>query len=404
MKRGMTIEELEARGLWRQCTDKAGLERALARGPCAVYCGFDATADSLHAGHLCGLLALRAFAADGHRILPVLGTATALVGDPSGRNSMRPKLNRTALARNVEGVRRSMAAVLGPDVALIENSWLDGFGFVEFLREVGSLIPVTHLLSLESTQARLAGGGTMSTLEFAYPLLQAYDFLHLARECAKDGLPLVQIGGSDQWGNICTGLELISKAEPGMEAFGLTFPLLTKSNGEKMGKTASGAVWLNADRMDDHSFLQFWRGCADADLDRLARLFDVPSDGADLSTAEGINALKERMAHKAVGISRGTAAADAALATAKAAFGGGAGEGLRRVEISKVGLSDLRAILVEAGLCATKGEARRLIAQGGIRLDDIQVHAESLSADALDAGPRRLTAGRKRHVLLIERT
>jgi len=287
---------------------------------------------------------------------------------------------------------------------LVENSWLDGFGFVEFLREVGSLIPVTHLLSLESTQARLAGGGTMSTLEFAYPLLQAYDFLHLARECAKDGLPLVQIGGSDQWGNICTGLELISKAEPGLEAFGLTFPLLTKSNGEKMGKTAAGAVWLNADRMDDHSFLQFWRGCADADLDRLARLFGVLADGVDLSSSMGVNALKEAMAHRAVEISRGTAAADAALATAKAAFGGGIGEGLAQVGVCKEDLSDLRAILVAAGLCATKGEARRLISQGGVRLDDARVETESLPPDALDAGPRRLTAGRKRHVLLIGRT
>lgn len=258
--------ELSARGLVKDVSDAAELRDHL-RGTVAVYAGFDPTAGSLHAGHLMTLTVLRRLAAAGHRVIAVVGTATGLVGDPSGRNETRPLMDTAALRANVEGVEQSIRSVLGSGAEIRRNGdWVGGMGFVDFLREVGRHVPVPRMLALDSVRSRLADGdGTISFMEFSYSLLQAYDFLKFAREFPV----MVQIGGSDQWGNICMGLELIRKSGHDGIAFGMTHPLLTRSDGSKMGKTSKGAAWLNRDRMSDFDFFQFWRNVADDDVARL---------------------------------------------------------------------------------------------------------------------------------------
>lgn len=401
--RSPLLAELDRRGLIQACTDPDGLDRILSSGRrVAVYAGFDATADSLHAGHLVSLLGLKVFADHGHRVLPVVGTATALVGDPTGRTRARPSLARDAVMANAEGVARSIMAVLGVEHAPLANDWIEGMSPIELLREAGSALPVARLLSLETMATRLDAGSGLTVLEFLYPLLQAFDFLHLARLCAKDGLPLVQLGGSDQWGNICCGLELIAKREPGLTAFGLTTPLLTRADGTKMGKTAGGAAWLNADRLPDFEFWQFWRDVEDARVPMLARLFDLPppADDADAAT---LNACKETIAIRATDLVRGGAGA-ACAAQARAVFAEGGTDGLPRVTVEPAELADLAAVLVKASLAPSKTRARGLVAQGGVRVNGIKLPPDAAALDPsvfADTRVVRLSAGRKQHVALV---
>jgi tyrosyl-tRNA synthetase len=386
------LSELAARGFVRDCSDARGLDAALGGGRVAVYAGFDPTADSLHVGHLVSLTLLRRFAAAGHVAIPVVGTATAMVGDPSGRTSARPMLTEEALAANVRGVEESIGrAIGGGDVRPRANGeWFAGRGWLDFLREVGPAVPVARMLALDSVRTRMADGG-ISFLEFSYSLMQGYDFLRLSAEHPV----LLQVGGSDQWGNICMGLELIAKKGRGGRAFGLTHPLLTKSNGEKMGKSAGGAVWLNPARLDDFGFFQFWRCLDDADAPAVAKLLSDRSPAEIDRAAADINGLKEALAVEMTARVRGEAAAARALAASRGR--GASAEGLPEIVVAAAEMGDLAAILVRAGLAASKSAARRLSEQGGVRVNGEPTAGSGLAASDFRDGVAVVSAGRTRH-------
>jgi tyrosyl-tRNA synthetase len=386
------LADLAGRGLVKDCSDLGGLSAAMDRGRIAVYAGFDPTAPSLHAGHLLALSLLRRFMEAGHSVIPVIGTATGLVGDPSGRSAERPLMDSAALAANVNGVRRSIQNVLGSGIDIRENGdWISGVGFVEFLREAGRHVGVPRMLALDSVRSRLQGEGTISFMEFSYSLLQAWDFAVLAREHPA----LLQVGGSDQWGNICMGLELIRRRGVPCEAFGMTHPLLTKADGTKMGKTAGGAAWLNAEMMRPFDFYQFWRDVPDSEVTRLLSLLTeaMPSSGDDP------NAMKADLARRMTRMVHGDAAAIAADAAARDVFDGDGIDGLRCVQVRLDTFADPASLLVVAGLAESKSAARRLIRQGGMKIGGRTV-ADGETPRARAGETIRLSAGKKRHVAL----
>lgn len=384
---------LAARGAIKDCSDAGGLDRLLADGArVSVYAGFDPTAGSLHVGHLATLSVLRSFAAHGHRAIAVIGTATALVGDPTGRSEARPLLDPADVDANAVGVESSIRRALTPfaDAAKIRRNgeWLARAGWIGFLREVGRLVPVSRLLALESVRSRVDGGG-MSFLELAYPLMQAADFLRLVREA--DGGPVVQVGGSDQWGNICAGLDLVARTGCDTPAFGMTHPLLTRSDGTKMGKTSGGAVWLNPDLLSDFDFFRFWRTLPDADAPAVARLVDA---GIPDGREEDPESFKEALATEMTSRIRGEAAAASALAASRAR--GRSAEGLPVTDLAE-GETDLAQALVLAGLAQSKGAGRRLAEGGGVRVNGTKRLSPVLEDADFVGGVAVLSAGRTRH-------
>jgi tyrosyl-tRNA synthetase len=394
-------QTLSERGLIAQSTgNRADMEAALAcQARFAVYAGFDPTADSLHVGHLLTLSVLREFARAGHRVIAVIGTATALVGDPTGRSEARPLLDETTVSRNAAGVETSIRAALSPFSDKVEirrnGEWFVGMGWMSFLRDVGRLVSVNRVLALESVKARLEADG-MSFLELAYPLMQAYDFLTLHREVG----PLIQVGGSDQWGNIVAGHDLIARSGGGGGgAMGMTHPLLTRADGVKMGKTAGGAVWLNRERLSDFGFFQFWRTAADADAVKMARMIsDLDSrlaDAAEGGLSHDAETLKAALAFSMTERIRG--AASAAAAAAASCGRGAVAEGLPEVWASLGEAADLPLLMVRAGLAGSKAAARRLAAQGGLRVNN-EARASLVLTDAdISAGVVVLSSGRTRH-------
>ncbi len=402
------LKTLLARGYVNQATNMAGLDEAFIAGIVPAYVGFDATADSLHVGHLLPIMTLRRLQQAGHKPIVLIGGGTTRIGDPSFRSDARPMLDDAQIAANIAGIARVFARFLtfgdGPtDAVLVNNAdWLDGLRYIDMLRDIGRHFSVNRMLSFDSVRTRLEAQENLSFLEFNYMILQSYDFLELSR---RMGCRL-QMGGADQWGNIVNGIDLVRRIE-GREVFGLTAPLLTTSSGAKMGKTAAGAVWLNAERLSPFDYWQFWRNTEDADVGRFLRLFtDVPlEDIATLEQAEGaaLNEVKVRLAHAATALAHGVDAADAAEHAAHQLFTGNAsGEGLPLVELDETapgtGLS-LAEVLVEAGFAESRSAARRSIAGRGVRLDGEIVEDEELKLLA-SASPVRLSLGRKRHVLV----
>jgi tyrosyl-tRNA synthetase len=399
---------LQARGFVQDCTDFEALDERLLAGPVAGYIGFDATAPSLHVGSLIQIMMLRWLQRTGHRPICLMGGGTTRIGDPSFKDDARPLLDAARIAENLAGIRTVFARYVtfgdGPtDAAMPDNDeWLAELKYIEFLRDYGRHFSVNRMLSFDSVKLRLDREQNLSFLEFNYMLLQAYDFLELHRRlgCA------LQMGGSDQWGNIVNGVDLTRRVA-GAEVFGLTSPLLTKADGTKMGKTAGGAVWLNADMLSPYEFWQFWRNAADADVGRFLRLFtELPLDECDRLAALGgaeINEAKKALANEVTALCHGRAAAEAAEATARETFErGGAGEALPTVTVAvpPEGLP-LARLLVEAGLAASGKDAKRLIAEGGARVDDAVATdpAATVPAARFDEGPVKLSAGRKRHAL-----
>lgn len=398
------LTEARARGFLHQITDEAALAARLKAGPVTAYIGFDCTADSLHVGHLLSIMLLRLFQKHGHRPIVLVGGGTTKVGDPSGKDEARQLLTEEAIEANKAGIRRSFASFLefadGRALMLDNAEWLDRLGYIAFLRDVGRHFSVNRMLTMDSVRLRLERDQPLSFLEFNYMLLQSYDFLELHR---RHGCVL-QMGGSDQWGNIVMGADLIRRME-GKEAFGLTTPLLTTASGAKMGKTAAGAVWLNPDRLSPFDYWQFWRNAEDADVGRFLALFtDLPmAEVARLSALRGaeINEAKKILATEATALLHGRAAAEAAAETARRTFEEG-----KAADTLPTILHALPASVVDlavaAGLAASKGEARRLIAQHGLRVNDAivaDVAAQVTPADLRD-GAAKLSAGRKRHVLV----
>ena len=411
MDRTDFLTEARRRGFLHQCTDEAALEAACAAGPVSAYIGFDLTADSLHVGSMVQIMLLRLLQRSGHRPVVVVGGGTSRIGDPSGRDEARTLLDAERLAANRAGILRCIEPFLrfgdGPaDAILVDNAeWLNGLGYIDLLRDVGPHVPVSRMLSQDSVRLRLEREQGLSFLEFNYSILQSYDFRELRR---RHGVRL-QMGGSDQWGNIVSGVDLIRRTD-GAASFGLTTPLITTASGAKMGKSAAGAVWLRADRLEPYAYWQFWRNTEDADVGRFLRLFtDLPVAECDrLGGLEGaaINDAKKVLATEATALCHGRDAADAAEAAARATFEAGeAAAGLPTVTVDPAELAagmPVFRLLVAAGLASSNGEARRLIRGGGARVNDVAVADEAATIDeaSLRDGAVKLSAGRKQHVLV----
>ncbi len=400
------------RGFIHQCTDAAALDSRLAVGSVTAYVGYDCTADSLHIGNLLSIMLLRLFQKTGNRPIVLMGGGTTRIGDPSGKDETRRLLDAAEIARNMAGIRKIFANFIdfgeGPGDALMANNadWLDELRTIPFLREIGRHFSVNRMLSQDSVKLRLERDQPLSFLEFNYPVLQAYDFLELARRTGCE----LQMGGSDQWGNIVAGVELARRSD-GRTLFGLTTPLVTTASGAKMGKTAQGAVWLNAERLSAYDYWQFWRNTEDADVGRFLRLFTelpLPEIARLEALADSeINEAKKVLATEATALAHGRAAAAAAAQTAASVFEtGGTGDALPHISVPRDALErgvPAFELFVRAGLAASNGEARRLIKGGGARLNDAVVNAEMqpVSLADLDAqGQIKLSAGRKRHALV----
>ncbi len=400
------LHEARERGFIHQVTDAAALSARLRAGVVSGYIGFDCTADSLHVGSLMQIMLLRLMQRSGHRPVVLMGGGTTKVGDPSFRDEARPLLDDAAIERNKAGIRRVFDRFLrfgeGPaDAVMLDNAeWLDELRYIPFLREVGRHFSVNRMLTMDSVRLRLDREQNLSFLEFNYMLLQSYDFAELRR---RHGVT-VQMGGSDQWGNIVMGVELCRRMDAA-EVFGVTTPLLTTASGAKMGKTAAGAVWLNAERVSPYDYWQFWRNTEDADVVRFLALFtELPMDEVRrlgvLAGAE-VNEAKKVLATEACTLLHGREAAKAAAETARRAFEQGeAAETLPSVAAAlPAGLLDL---LLAADFVKSKGEGRRLVAQAGIRLNDAVVDDPLLvvTPEDLREGAAKLSLGRKRHVLV----
>ncbi len=406
------LRSIVERGYLHQCTALESLDARAARETIVAYIGFDATADSLHVGSLLQIMLLRRLQQSGHKPIVLIGGGTTRVGDPSGKDSSRQLLSRDDIGRNAAALRGVFDRFLtfgdgACDAIMVDNDeWLDALVYLDFLRDYGRHFSVNRMLGYESVKLRLEREQPLSFLEFNYMVLQAYDFLELWRryDCC------LQLGGSDQWGNIIGGVELGRRVD-GETLYGLTAPLITTAAGAKMGKTAAGAVWLNADKLSPYDYWQFWRNTEDADVGRFLRLFtDLPLDEiVRLEALEGaeINAAKKVLANETTALCHGRAAAETAEATAAETFErGGAGEALPEVTVPGADLDQGIAafrLFVIAGLCASNGEARRLLRGGGGRLNGERIEAEdqTIGRDALGAdGAIKLSAGRKRHTLV----
>ncbi len=393
------------RGYVADCTDYEGLDRALLAGPVTAYIGYDATAASLHVGHLLNIMMLRWFQKTGNRPITLMGGGTTKVGDPSFRSEERPLLDAAAIQSNIDGMGQVFARYLdyGDDAALMLNNaeWLDGLNYLEFLRDIGRHFSVNRMLSFESVKSRLDREQSLSFLEFNYMILQAYDFLELHR---RYGCQL-QMGGSDQWGNIVNGIDLTRRVDDAV-IWGLTSPLLTTSDGRKMGKSAGGAVWLSSAMLSPYEFWQFWRNTTDADVGRFLKLYtELPVEECDrLGALQGseINEAKMRLANEVTTLLHGADAAASAEATAREVFEqGGAGGDLEIATLPAGSLDgglSVVQMLVQTGITASGKEAKRLIAEGGLRLNNYPVSDPQLPIDAALIGDGlKVSVGRKKH-------
>ncbi len=406
------LRTLQDRGFIHQCTDLEALDERALNGRITAYIGFDATADSLHVGSLVQIMMLSWLQKTGHRPIALMGGGTSKVGDPSGKDESRQLLTDDQINANIAGIRTAFTNLLdfndGPDGAVMMNNadWLDGLQYIRFLRDVGPHFTINRMLTFDSVKLRLDREQPLTFLEFNYMILQAYDFLELGRreDCC------LQMGGSDQWGNIINGVELGRRIDQ-RQLYGLTTPLITTASGAKMGKTAAGAVWLSENRLSHYDYWQFWRNTEDGDVGRFLRLFTelTLDEIARLEALDGaeINEAKKTLAFEATKLCRGEAAAVQAAETARQTFEEGrSAAGLPTIEISEAELSGgLPAfeLLRRAGLAKSSGEARRLIKGGGGRVNDVAIKEELQTVGLDDLGPEgsiKLSAGKKRHVLI----
>ena len=406
------IQQFTERSYIHQTTNLEGLDDIANQQIVPAYIGFDCTADSLHVGSLVQIMMLRILQKTGHKPIVLMGGGTTKVGDPSGKDTARPLLSDQDIEHNKQGIKQVFEKYLtfgdGPtDALMVDNAdWLDNLAYIRFLRDYGPHFSINRMMGMESVRLRLEREQPLSFLEFNYAILQAYDFLELRRRYGC----LLQMGGSDQWGNIVTGIDLTRRVDA-QEIYGLTSPLITTSSGAKMGKSAEGAVWLNAEKLSAFHFWQFWRNTEDADVERFLALFtELPIDEVKrLGALEGadINEAKIILANEATTLCHGSEAAKEAMQTAQQTFasGGGVSDGLPQAEISAHMAADMDmvAALKAVDFAASNGEARRLIRGGGARLNDTQITDEDhrlTAADFVD-GKAKISAGKKRHALLV---
>jgi len=400
------------RGFVHQCTDLETLDARLHGGRVTAYIGYDCTADSLHVGSLVGIMLLRLFQKCGHKPIVLMGGGTTRIGDPSGKDEARRLLDDAEITRNMMGIGTVFSKFIefgdGPgDATMVNNAdWLDELRYIPLLRDIGRHFSVNRMLTQDSVRLRLERDQPLSFLEFNYPILQAYDFVELARRFGCE----LQIGGSDQWGNIVGGVELGRRSDR-RTLFGLTTPLIASASGAKMGKSVGGAVWLNAEKLSPYEYWQFWRNTEDADVGRFLRLFsELPIDEIrKLDQLEGteINEAKKALATEATALCHGREAAEAAAATAQDVFeSGGSGSELPQIALPRELLTRGVAafdLFCRAELAASNGEARRLIRGGGARINDQVIENEVQLVSLADFGAQdviKLSAGRKRHVLV----
>jgi tyrosyl-tRNA synthetase len=405
------ITTLAQRGYMHQCTDLAGLDAKAASGVITAYIGFDATADSLHIGNLVSIMMLRRLQQSGHRPIALMGGGTTKIGDPSGRDETRTLADENTINARIARIQTTFDKFLtfgnGPTDAVMANNadWLDKLEYIPFLRDIGRHFTINRMLTMDSVKLRLEREQPLTFLEFNYMILQGYDFVELNRryKCA------LQLGGSDQWGNIVQGVDL-GRRILDADLYGFTSPLITKASGEKMGKSVSGAVWLSADRLSPYDYYQFWRNTEDADVGRFMKLFtDMSLDEiADYEALQGaeINEGKKRLAIEATTLLHGADAAAAAAETARKTFEEGAtGGDLPTHTVSAAELANGVAILdvmVKLGLAESKGAARRLIQGGGAKLNHAKIEDENAMIKAADIvnGSAKISAGKKRHGLV----
>ncbi|GAA6158249.1 tyrosine--tRNA ligase [Ruegeria sp. HU-ET01832] len=402
------IATMIERGFLADCTDYQGLDEVLISGVQTAYIGYDATAQSLHVGHLMNIMVLRWLQKTGHKPITLMGGGTTKVGDPSFRSDERPLLGPEQIDANIAGMQKVFAKYLSYDdsetgALMLNNAeWLDSLNYLDFLRDIGRHFSVNRMLSFESVKSRLDREQSLSFLEFNYMILQAYDFLELNRRYSC----VLQMGGSDQWGNIVNGIDLTRRVLD-HEIYGLTTPLLTTSDGRKMGKSQGGAVWLNGDMLSAYEFWQFWRNTTDADVGRFLKIFtELPVDECDrLAALQGseINEAKIRLANEVTTLLHGAEAAATAEATAREVFEkGGVGDDLPTLTVGAAELpASIVQLIVKSGLAKSGKEAKRLIAENGAKLDDAPLTDAGLmiDADALSS-PIKLSAGKKRHALV----
>jgi tyrosyl-tRNA synthetase len=406
------LHELKSRGFVHQATDEANLDKLLRTERVTVYIGFDCTAASLHVGNLLGIMMLRKLQQAGHRPIVLIGGGTTKVGDPSGKDESRKLLSDAEIAANIAGIESVFSKFLsfggGDTGAVMVNNadWLDTLNYIDFLRDYGRHFSVNRMLTYDSVRLRLEREQPLSFIEFNYMVLQAYDFIELYRRLGCR----LQMGGSDQWGNIVSGIELGRRAD-GVELFGLTSPLLITASGAKMGKTASGAVWLNADMLSPYDYWQYWRNSEDADVDRFLKLFtELPLDEiAKLAKLKGaeLNEAKKILATEATALVHGRDAADRAAETARTTFEKGEiAQSLPTLNVPRADLEKGLGVLnasVLAGFVQSTGEARRQIKGGGIKVNDEPVTNERqllTPSDLTPDGVIKLSLGKKRHALI----
>jgi len=399
------LRTLSSRGYIHQVTDAEALDALAASQVVPAYIGFDATAPSLHVGSMVQIMMLRRLQQAGHKPIVLMGGGTTKVGDPSGKDESRRLLTSEAIDDNIASIRGVFERFLkfgdGPtDAVMVNNAdWLDTLEYIPFLRDVGKHFTINRMLAFDSVKLRLEREQPLTFLEFNYMILQAYDFLELSRRASCR----LQMGGSDQWGNIVNGIELTRRIDA-QEVFGLTTPLITTADGAKMGKTAAGAVWLNEEQLSAYDYWQFWRNTHDGDVGKFLRLFtDLPRDRiAELEALEGadINQAKVVLATEATKLCRGGEAAVQAQLTAQEVFEQGrAGEGLPRLKVSEGQIGIVTALTV-LGFCASNGEARRKIAEGAVRLNDLPIRDEKYEIELESGATIKISLGKKRHGLL----
>jgi tyrosyl-tRNA synthetase len=403
------LRVMAERGHVNQCTDLEALDARASKEIVTAYVGYDATADSLHVGNLSTIMMLRRLQQTGHRPITLLGGGTTKIGDPSDKTGLRQLKSSEEIDANLASLKSAFSHFLhygdgASDAMFVNNAdWLDKLEYIPFLREVGRHFTVNRMIAFDFVKRRLDQEQPLTFLEFNYMILQGYDFLELYRRCHCT----LQMGGSDQWGNIVNGVEL-GRRIADAELFGLTTSLISTASGAKMGKTVSGAVWLNPDKVSPYDYWQFWRNTEDADVARFLRLFtDLPMDEiARLEKLGGseINEAKKILAFETTKLCHGEEMAVQAAETARATFeGGGLGGDLPVYELSQNGAAPLIDILVKLSFAESKSEARRLIEQGGVKLNDETVRSATASVSAGDLGSdgtARLSAGKKRHAVL----
>ncbi len=409
--RSAFMNEFAARGHLHQCTNEEGLDALMTKERVAAYIGFDCTAPSLHIGNLTQIMRLRVLQRGGHKPIVLVGGGTTKVGDPSGKDETRQLLTDAQIEANKERhkeiYRRFLTFGDGPtDAIMVDNAdWLDTLAYISFLREVGRHFTINRMITMDSVKLRLDREQPLTFLEFNYMIMQSYDFVELFRrhKCR------LQMGGSDQWGNIVSGIDLARRTD-NVELFGLTSPLITTSSGAKMGKTAAGAVWLSADMLSSYDYWQYWRNVEDADVGRFLRVFtDMPLDEiARLEALKGaeLNDAKKTLANEATALCHGRAEAERAAETSRQTFeGAGLSANLPTVDIPRAELAagiSVLAAFTRASLTSSNGDARRQIAGGGLRVNDDAVADEKLVLNdaLLREGVIKLSLGKKKHVLL----